>query len=704
MEQAQSRIEKEMIQNAEDAGARQVKVLYEGRQCNRTEDLAQLEYPSHLKALQGPGLCVFNDAKFTEKDWEGIQMIQSSNKEQDRLKVGRYGLGFKSVFHVTDWLCIISGEWILFINPHQPKDEVCLLSKIANLDTNILQALSNLFEGTFGFSNICLQKRYYEGTLFWFPLRQRKSELSENVYTEKDIMDLFKVFVPEAKITLLFLKSLESISLFQRGDSSTSQIIFEVQIAEQCLPSVRQQREQFKLKLNNTGDNLPVESFHSTFHLCVEHTEFSELSKITSQDWIVVNFYKGGSMSDLLQHLCDDRDLSYSPYVGVAYPLTNTEQTEGHIFCFLPLPLSSESITGLPVHVNGFFALTQDRRELKWSADDGKQDQWNHCLISEVIPEAYIVLVEELRQHCQRRNNSYDVVEFYYGSLPDCRKVTAQWKDLVEPFYEKLFQMTAFFSKVGGGTWLHWQNIILAEYSADIELDVCQTVTKTYLEYQQNVVQLPDHIVGRKKTHVPCVSPDGLCHLLKTSDLYMEYTPAERMHLLKYALRSSSHTSLGGLGLLPAADGTFQKFSESEIFFCPSKVDIFPGLKKNLVSEHLDSCVEQQIAHMANKDEQVVITEQLTDDDIVSEIIGKRDGHSDSEPEDDTQEPPEQPTPTAVETHKALGTVRLFFSEQRRYSIARYNNLREVTAEVFPRLVRACFHINFPGDGDSALE
>ena len=44
---------------------------------------------------------MFNDAKFTDKDWEGIQMIQSSNKEHDLHKVGRYGLGFKSVFHVT---------------------------------------------------------------------------------------------------------------------------------------------------------------------------------------------------------------------------------------------------------------------------------------------------------------------------------------------------------------------------------------------------------------------------------------------------------------------------------------------------------------------------------------------------------------------------------------------------------------------------
>lgn len=34
--------------------------------------------------------------------------------------------------------------------------------------------------------------------------------------------------------------------------------------------------------------------------------------------------------------------------------------TEGLAFCFLPLPL----ITGLPVHVNGYFELSQNRRDI----------------------------------------------------------------------------------------------------------------------------------------------------------------------------------------------------------------------------------------------------------------------------------------------------------------------------------------------------
>lgn len=51
--------------------------------------------------VQGPALCIYNDGVFSEKDWDGIRMIYSSVKEDDPLTVGRFGLGFKSVFHIT---------------------------------------------------------------------------------------------------------------------------------------------------------------------------------------------------------------------------------------------------------------------------------------------------------------------------------------------------------------------------------------------------------------------------------------------------------------------------------------------------------------------------------------------------------------------------------------------------------------------------
>ena len=50
---------------------------------------------------QGPALYAYNDAQFTKEDWRGIRMLFDSIKFKDPMKVGRFGLGFKSVFHVT---------------------------------------------------------------------------------------------------------------------------------------------------------------------------------------------------------------------------------------------------------------------------------------------------------------------------------------------------------------------------------------------------------------------------------------------------------------------------------------------------------------------------------------------------------------------------------------------------------------------------
>lgn len=49
----------------------------------------------------GTALYVYNDAVFTVEDWNGIQEIARSRKRDDPLKVGRFGIGFNSVYHVT---------------------------------------------------------------------------------------------------------------------------------------------------------------------------------------------------------------------------------------------------------------------------------------------------------------------------------------------------------------------------------------------------------------------------------------------------------------------------------------------------------------------------------------------------------------------------------------------------------------------------
>ena len=86
----------EIIQNADDAGARTVTFYLD----NRTHSTKFLINPA-LAPFKGPALLAFNDAKFSPRDWESIQKPQQSEKEEDPFKVGQFGMGFISVYHVT---------------------------------------------------------------------------------------------------------------------------------------------------------------------------------------------------------------------------------------------------------------------------------------------------------------------------------------------------------------------------------------------------------------------------------------------------------------------------------------------------------------------------------------------------------------------------------------------------------------------------
>nr|XP_022324106.1 sacsin-like isoform X6 [Crassostrea virginica] len=102
---------KELLQNAEDAGARSVKMgLCPSCRSDHLPD-------PYKKYMSGPAFCFYNDSVFEEDDWQGITMVRKSNKHDDPLKVGKFGIGFKSVFHITDTVMVISGKTILFIDP-----------------------------------------------------------------------------------------------------------------------------------------------------------------------------------------------------------------------------------------------------------------------------------------------------------------------------------------------------------------------------------------------------------------------------------------------------------------------------------------------------------------------------------------------------------------------------------------------------------
>jgi sacsin len=106
---------RELAQNAADAGARSLAQLLD----LRTHAAASLFAPGMRALHAAPALLAYNDAAFTARDFAAIQRIGDSSKREDSAgaKTGRFGLGFSSVFHLTDVPAFVSGSSIVFLDP-----------------------------------------------------------------------------------------------------------------------------------------------------------------------------------------------------------------------------------------------------------------------------------------------------------------------------------------------------------------------------------------------------------------------------------------------------------------------------------------------------------------------------------------------------------------------------------------------------------
>ncbi|KAI1241977.1 hypothetical protein IHE44_0005487 [Lamprotornis superbus] len=185
----------------------------------------------------GPAFYAYNDAIFTPEDWHGIQEIARSRKKDDPLKVGRFGIGFNSVYHITDVPSIFSGDQIGMLDPHQTlfgphESGQCWNLKEDSKEINELTDQFAPFIGVFGSTKETFKNGSFPGTFFRFPLRLQPSQLSSNVYDKQKVLELFESFRADADTVLLFLKSVQDVSLHVREADGTERLVFRVTASE----------------------------------------------------------------------------------------------------------------------------------------------------------------------------------------------------------------------------------------------------------------------------------------------------------------------------------------------------------------------------------------------------------------------------------------------------------------------------------------
>eukprot|EP00854_Cymbomonas_tetramitiformis_P005341 gene5341-6484_t len=374
---------KELIQNADDAAARNIKLCLDCRD-HGTDKLAY----STLKDFQGPALFAYNDGVFTEADFESISRIGDSCKRGQVGKTGRFGVGFNCVYHLTDVPSFVSGENIIFFDPHCQ-----FLPRVSSSDPgkriNFVQhPLGDQYPDQFSpycmFGNDMKRRlavtdtlgrpdnvqNRFQGTLFRFPLRTAAqastSKLSKQSYTPTSMRELLREFEEEAVLDMLFLKHVSSIEVYEwLPGQNAPQRIFTSQLTN-CDETLRHHRAAFTRAAAAGGAQALGPDGMNAFTLTISrHREVDGLASAREQQYLMVQAMgRSEKCASLVKIGASKFGMKLMPWTSIAVDLTTpyAEREAARAFCFLPLPV----LTGLPVHVNGYFELSSNRRDI-WS-------------------------------------------------------------------------------------------------------------------------------------------------------------------------------------------------------------------------------------------------------------------------------------------------------------------------------------------------
>ncbi|XP_056114734.1 sacsin isoform X1 [Rhinichthys klamathensis goyatoka] len=597
---------KELIQNAEDAGATEVKFLYD-----ETEYGVESLWSPDMAQYQGTALYVHNDAVFTTEDWNGIQEIARSRKREDPLKVGRFGIGFNSVYHITDVPSIFSGDQIAMLDPHQMLFGVHESGQCWNLKSDIkeISELNDQFApyfGLLGSSEKTIRDGNFPGTLFRFPLRMKPSQLSNNIYNKEKVLELFESFKVDADTVLLFLKSVQKVSLHVRESDGTERMLFQVTASD-----IQEDDMERPNSLKTLGQ--AIDSYSngvlSSSVTCATYQHSIEVRDETAKEtqkttWLVCNGVGGRGMCGELDSLADD--LKFIPTIGIALPLTlidedkgATSSFSGRAFCFLPLPLGEESMTGLPVHVSGFFGLTDNRRSIKWREVDQWRDPaalWNELLIVTVIPRAYFTLImEAFRRIETKKDQDFPLSpRGIYGAWPDPNRIRPRWKPILEPLFNDLLQQPVIYSI--SESWVQVDETVFSDL--DSSMDTTETIIKYLQSSGMMLAQVPAYIDAvltmfvSKPGSLRRVTPSFVRQTLRKC---RHRGPTnEKLLLLEFILSDACYNDLIGLELLPLQDETFAVFSSSvndkdAVYIASQEYprSLYPGLEGRFVLESI---------------------------------------------------------------------------------------------------------------------
>lgn len=422
---------KELLQNADDAGARRLVLTVDWRdhRPNATAD----EYT--LREWLGPGLLAWNDSRFRSEDFDAISRIGESSKVEDITKTGRFGVGFNSVYNVTDFPCFVSCNRVVFFDPHEryiQGNNAYTFGRdgqAPDLWTH-LPTLRSAFEA--GGLNLD-EDGAFGATLFRFPFRVAEhaeaSEIKQEAFDREAMERLLQVFAADGENLLLFLKNVLSIEILEiESDGSRRTRLYigtvnedEVTGARESIAAtLKQTPESFLAQCQMRASTLPVSCYKQIITTLTWSQDQADAQEKQSA-WRIVNGLRADSSGAIAKSMAAMAASGNKavPWAGAAARLSTSvpdaSPIVGRSFCFLPLHHSTA--TGLPVHIHGFFDLDDSRTNLTnidptLIGNARVRGEWNRLLVQHAVAPLCARLVEALKEDIG------EDVKQYYSQWP----------------------------------------------------------------------------------------------------------------------------------------------------------------------------------------------------------------------------------------------------------------------------------------------
>ena len=534
---------KELVQNADDAGATEVKFLYDER---TNKDAMTWLIDDGMKKCQGSALWVYNDAVFTDEDFVNITKLNEATKVHNTEKIGRFGLGFNAVYNLTDVPMFVTKNYFVILDPNtfhlgtaikdprKPGIKIDLNKNVRNLQT--FRNQFKPFNGVFG-CDLSLDKEdnSYDGTLFRFPLRTREqaavSEIRDKCYDEHEMRELLEMFLDKANTVLLFTQNVFRVGVYflpkSSGQNPQPSLMFQVNkslaqggiLRELSFPialpdtSHKLSAEQKKLMVQSNFLQASSKVKRLSKSRRVKPSEFPESSVVVDvecfltqlgasffqkekppgrkrESWLIVSSMGCGESMEF-----SESDPSLLPSGGVAAQLFSldcktflpTPAKSGTVFCYLPLPIHS----GLPVCINGAFAVDSNRRRLQGKLEDDKTcygEEWNNVLMTDSISTAYLCLLEDLKKIVPK-----DGRYVFHSLWPRAFGVSEECQFITESFYKQITNGAhALFSN--GKKWVDIAQVVFLHPALRMDPEIGEVSFAVFCHFPKGngvVIDLP---------------------------------------------------------------------------------------------------------------------------------------------------------------------------------------------------------------------